>query len=441
MATEGKTGDVYLRARLDTAPLAEDAQSGKAIVRDFATAVTNDVGNAGKSIANLGGTASGLTGATANIERFKDAFGGIARATKEELGESARFTNSFVSQLRRSAADVDAVTQSIVNRAKTLQSADSRLQNPIVDQTIAGLQKLADQNAVVTAKIREQASAQAENVKRTNEAAAAFANFEKSANSAILSAATAGKSLSESLQIKADRAGLGGNAAAQKLIAEAKAIDDAIAASALNAQKKVDPAMKGLVEGTKAYNAALRQVPAQLTDIVVSLQGGQAPLTVLLQQGGQLRDVFGTAGGAAKALGRELLGLINPYTVAAAAVGTLILAYKTGSDETDEFRKALVLTGNQAGLTTNSLAGLAENISAVQGTTGAAAAALAQFAASGAVGAAGIQKATEAALALEKFGGQAVAETVKQFKALGDDPLKASLRLNDATNFLTTSLY
>lgn len=49
--------------------------------------------------------------------------------------------------------------------------------------------------------------------------------------------------------------------------------------------------------------AALRQVPAQFTDIVVSLQAGQSPLTVFLQQGGQLKDMFGGAGAAAKALG------------------------------------------------------------------------------------------------------------------------------------------
>ncbi|MFA9286995.1 phage tail length tape measure family protein, partial [Comamonas sp. SY3] len=56
-----------------------------------------------------------------------------------------------------------------------------------------------------------------------------------------------------------------------------------------------------------AMSAALRNVPAQFTDIVVSLQAGQAPLTVLLQQGGQLRDMFGGAGNAAKALGGYVL--------------------------------------------------------------------------------------------------------------------------------------
>ncbi|MFP3345585.1 phage tail length tape measure family protein, partial [Halomonas sp. SIMBA_159] len=43
----------------------------------------------------------------------------------------------------------------------------------------------------------------------------------------------------------------------------------------------------------KQMQAALRGVPAQFTDIAVSLQGGQNPLTVFLQQGGQLKDMFG----------------------------------------------------------------------------------------------------------------------------------------------------
>lgn len=70
--------------------------------------------------------------------------------------------------------------------------------------------------------------------------------------------------------------------------------------------------------------AALRGVPAQFTDIFVSLQGGQAPLTVFLQQGGQLKDMFGGIGPAARALGGYIVGLINPFTVAAAAIAGFV---------------------------------------------------------------------------------------------------------------------
>jgi len=38
---------------------------------------------------------------------------------------------------------------------------------------------------------------------------------------------------------------------------------------------------------------ALRQLPAQFTDIFTSLAGGQNPLMVLIQQGGQIKDSFG----------------------------------------------------------------------------------------------------------------------------------------------------
>jgi len=67
--------------------------------------------------------------------------------------------------------------------------------------------------------------------------------------------------------------------------------------------------------------AALRGVPAQFTDIVTSIASGQEALTVLLQQGGQLRDMFGGAGNAARALGGYVVGLINPFTLAAGAAG------------------------------------------------------------------------------------------------------------------------
>lgn len=104
--------------------------------------------------------------------------------------------------------------------------------------------------------------------------------------------------------------------------------------------------------------AALRGVPAQFTDIVTSLQGGQAPLTVLLQQGGQLKDMFGGIGPAARALGGYVGGLINPFTAAAAVVTTMTAAVVAGMSELNAFNKALVATGGSAGYTGDELADL-----------------------------------------------------------------------------------
>lgn len=104
--------------------------------------------------------------------------------------------------------------------------------------------------------------------------------------------------------------------------------------------------------------AALRGVPAQFTDIFVSLQGGQAPLTVLLQQGGQLKDMFGGIGPAAKALGGYVAGLINPFTIAASAVLAFSVAAYKGYEQAEAYRKALTLTGEAAGKTSDDLIAL-----------------------------------------------------------------------------------
>ncbi|MHC8388407.1 phage tail tape measure protein [Pseudomonas sp. MDT2-39-1] len=191
----------------------------------------------------------------------------------------------------------------------------------------------------------------------------------------------------------------------------------------------------------KQTAAALRGVPAQFTDIATSLQGGQAPLTVFLQQGGQLKDMFGGAGPAAKALGGYVLGLVNPFTVAAAAVGTLGLAYYQGSKEQDAFRLSLVSTGNASGTTTGALAEMARRVGDAVGTTGQAASALAQLAASGKIASTSFEEIAIAAIAWEKSSGQAVSATVAEFNRLADDPVRAVAELNEKYNFLTASVY
>jgi hypothetical protein len=192
----------------------------------------------------------------------------------------------------------------------------------------------------------------------------------------------------------------------------------------------------------KATTAALRNVPAQFTDIVVSLQGGQAPLTVLLQQGGQLKDMFGGIGPAARALGGYVASLISPLSLAATAVGVLAVGYKLGSDEADKFRAALLLTGNAAGTTTDQLAGMAAAMDNTAGvTTGKAAAALTAMTATGRVARGSLMDFAQTAIDVEKSFGQSIDTTAKNFAELGKDPVGASKRLNESLNYLTAATY
>lgn len=112
----------------------------------------------------------------------------------------------------------------------------------------------------------------------------------------------------------------------------------------------------------KQAAAALRTVPAQFTDIVTSLQGGQAPFTVLLQQGGQLKDSFGGVGAAAKAMGGYVLGLVNPFTLSAAAVGGLGAALLSSQSQFNEYNKAVISTGGVVGKTADQLSAFATTL-------------------------------------------------------------------------------
>ncbi|MGO4479961.1 phage tail length tape measure family protein, partial [Massilia sp. 2TAF26] len=138
-------------------------------------------------------------------------------------------------------------------------------------------------------------------------------------------------------------------------LARQRGVDPAALTPYLNQLRAIESQTRSVGVSAAQTAAALRGVPAQFTDIITSLQGGQNPLTVILQQGGQLRDMFGSAGAAARALGGYVVGLINPFTLAAAAAAALAVAYHEGSKEADAYAKALILTGNAAGSTADQL--------------------------------------------------------------------------------------
>ena len=193
----------------------------------------------------------------------------------------------------------------------------------------------------------------------------------------------------------------------------------------------------------KQTAAALRQVPAQFTDIFVSLQGGQAPLTVLLQQGGQLKDVFGGIIPAAQALGSYILRLVNPFTVAAAAAATLGFAFFQTRKETEEFNKSLILSNNIVGTTIGDLNELARSVSDSSNkiTRGQAAEFIASIAGSSKIALDQIGKLTKAALEFEAVGGGAAKEVTKNFIDLAKEPTKTSVALTQSLNYLTFEQY
>ena len=192
---------------------------------------------------------------------------------------------------------------------------------------------------------------------------------------------------------------------------------------------------------SKQTAQAIRQLPAQFSDIFISLQAGQSPLQVFLQQGAQIKDSFGGVGAALRETGRFALGLVNPFTVAAVAVGGLALAWKQGVDESQEFAKAIATTGNAAGVTVGELNELAAAIDGVTGTQAKAAEALTLVVQSAAFTKDQLQVVAQAAVELEAATGRALESTIDDFRKLAKDPVDASLKLAETSNFLTAQLF
>ncbi|MEQ6474214.1 phage tail length tape measure family protein [Comamonas sp. wu1-DMT] len=169
----------------------------------------------------------------------------------------------------------------------------------------------------------------------------------------------------------------GGKAGADyyEMLAKQRGISGDVLKPYIDQLRQAEAAQKRLslsgdfVMSDRARAAALRGVPAQFTDILVSLQGGQNALTVMLQQGGQLKDMFGGVGDAAKALGGYVLGLVNPLTLAAAAAGVLAYGFYSGSQEAQAFLVALETTGNKVGVNVQQLQDMASAMDKVAGIT------------------------------------------------------------------------
>ncbi|MCA4046890.1 phage tail length tape measure family protein, partial [Pseudomonas aeruginosa] len=231
------------------------------------------------------------------------------------------------------------------------------------------------------------------------------------------------------------------------------------------------------------YRQAMRQLPAQITDVVTSLASGMPIWLVAIQQGGQIKDSFGGVGATFQALGDKIksffgiastaseeLGEIargadaaavsanNARTamtglsgagsafaivgVAAAAAGVaLAAAYEKGRSEATELNKAIILTGNYAGTSAGQLSAMAAAIAKANGTQYEAVAVLSEITATGKFTVDQIELVASTAIAMQDATGKAVSETVAEFSKLAEDPVRASQQLNEKYHYLTASVY
>lgn len=96
----------------------------------------------------------------------------------------------------------------------------------------------------------------------------------------------------------------------------------------------------------------------QAQDVGVSLIGGQAPLTVLAQQGTQIFDIFSSSNGSLKGFGQQIAGIITPTRVLTLGLGLLGVAAYAAYSSWKTFAKQLDDTSRIAGTTAQEMSKL-----------------------------------------------------------------------------------
>ena len=184
----------------------------------------------------------------------------------------------------------------------------------------------------------------------------------------------------------------------------------------------------------------MRQVGPQITDIVTGLATGQRPFTVFLQQGGQLRDMFGGWGAASSALVQSLGATTVALGLGAAGVAALVSAWMQGAAQSSAFRNAVALTGNAAGITEGQFNALIERVSAATGATQSAVRDIAQaFVQSGRVSSPALEVITTAAARLAEVSGRSKEQVVGDLLSMANGVTDWARKNNEQYHFVTAA--
>ena len=229
----------------------------------------------------------------------------------------------------------------------------------------------------------------------------------------------------------------------EQLMAAAKAYDQ-VATSAANAQKAQGTGMMG-AQGKQLNPQQLAALGYQTTDIITGLAGGQNPLLVLVQQGGQLRDQFGGVTNVFKAFA----SVLSPMRILLGGVGAVLgvvgYGFVKGSEEAAKFRDALILTNNYSGLTYNNFLRLSEVLASKEYGVNAKIAdtrsLLNSLASSGKFTSQSLMPVAEVLSRIAKLSGETGEEVFKKLGGSFDGTASSAKSLNETFNFLTLDQY
>jgi phage-related minor tail protein len=172
------------------------------------------------------------------------------------------------------------------------------------------------------------------------------------------------------------------------------------------------------------------------------LAGGQNPLLVLIQQGGQLKDQFGGVTNVFKAFASVLTPLRLAIGGVAAIVGTLTFAFYKGASESAKLRDDLILTGNIAGIVNNKFDLMSKTLSTDLSTSiGNARTIFSGLVASGKFTQETMVSVAQAIAMVAKLSGESADVVTKDLMGSFDGSAASAKKLNDQYNFLNATQY
>ena len=187
---------------------------------------------------------------------------------------------------------------------------------------------------------------------------------------------------------------------------------------------------------------AMRMLAPQMTDIATQLAGGQNPLLILLQQGGQIKDQFGGVGNAIRGIGAAISPVTIAVGAAAAVVGTFGAAAWQAAKEGAALRDTMALTGNAAGLTAGRFEALGIAVSdASQQTVGASKAIVMELAKSGQVSGEVLASMAKAVARVADVSGESAEKVAQDFARMGSGVATWAAEHNKAWNFISVEQY
>jgi lambda family phage tail tape measure protein len=211
---------------------------------------------------------------------------------------------------------------------------------------------------------------------------------------------------------------------------------DNLVRSSGNAQRSLTQ----LSGSTAANTRQMAMLAPQVTDVVTSLAGGQNPMLVLIQQGGQLRDVFGGFRPALSAVASLFSATAVVGGALAGTVGLLAKAFLDGQAQSERFRDAMALTGGAAGISEGQFNALTERVTQASNATASGAREIAEgLLSSGQLGGQALEVISTAAARVADVSGQSAKDVIRDFSDMARGAGDWALKHNEAWNFITAA--